>query len=50
MGNCSDKDILVEKYCSKEQLHCAFTVLNRLEQSEEAFLGAQAILMLNGVL
>lgn len=44
------RDILSEKYCSEDALQHAKEVLQRDEQSEEAFLGAQGILLLNGLI
>lgn len=48
MCNLPKRDILKEKYGSEESLNRAQKVLHCDEQTEEAFLGAQAILMLHG--
>jgi len=45
-----NRDVLHEKYCSEEALNQAKELLQRDEQSEEAFLGAQGVLMLQGML
>lgn len=44
------RDILREKYCSEDALKNACEVLQRDEQSEEAFLGAQGVLLLHGLI
>ncbi len=43
-------DILTEKFNNNRMLTVAKEVLAEGEQSEEAFLGAQGILLLNGLL
>ena len=43
-------DILNLKFLNEESLENAKALLNKDEQSEEAFLGAQAVLMLHGLL
>lgn len=44
------RDTLREKYGSEEALKQARELLLKDEQSEEAFLGAQAVLMMQGLL
>lgn len=44
------RDVLQEKYCNEEALQQARQMLQLDEQSEDAFLGAQAVLMLQGLL
>ncbi|WP_373531992.1 hypothetical protein [Vampirovibrio sp.] len=44
------RDTLHDKYGSDEALKQAKDLLLKDEQSEEAFLGAQAVLMLQGLL
>lgn len=44
------RDTLREKYGSEEALKQAKELLLKDEQSEEGFLGAQAILMLQGLI
>ncbi|MEB3286774.1 MAG: hypothetical protein VKJ04_04670 [Vampirovibrionales bacterium] len=44
------KDILKERFGSSHALGFAKNVLESDEQSEEAFLGAQAVLMLQGLI
>jgi hypothetical protein len=44
------RDILRERYCNDDVIHQALDVLQREEQSEEAFLGAQVIMLLCGFL
>ncbi|MGE0201073.1 MAG: hypothetical protein AB7P76_08905 [Candidatus Melainabacteria bacterium] len=43
-------DVLRQRYGSEKALNEARKVLERDEQSEEAFLGAQAVLLLNGII
>jgi predicted kinase len=51
MNNWNRKrDILRERYCSEDVLRKAKEVLQKDEQSEEAFLGAQGILLLHGLI
>jgi len=44
------RDMLQEKYGNEEALQKARQMLQLDEQSEDAFLGAQAVLMLQGLL
>lgn len=44
------RDMLREKYCSEDSLQQARELLQKDEQTEEAFLGAQAVLLLQGFL
>lgn len=44
------RDILSEKYCSEDSLKRAKEVLHKDDQSEEAFLGAQGVLLLHGLI
>jgi aerobic-type carbon monoxide dehydrogenase small subunit (CoxS/CutS family) len=44
------QDVLQAKYCQDDVIHQAKEVLQRDEQSEEAFLGAQGVLLLCGLL
>jgi hypothetical protein len=44
------RDLLQEKYGSEEALKKARHLLQLDEQTEDAFLGAQAVLMLQGML
>lgn len=44
------RDVLREKYGSEDALKQAKELLVKDEQSEEGFLGAQAILMLQGLI
>lgn len=44
------RDVLKEKYGSEDALQKARQLLQLDEQSEDAFLGAQAVLMLQGLL
>lgn len=44
------RDVLREKFGSDEALRQAREVLLKEEQTEEAFLGAQAVLMMQGLL
>lgn len=44
------KDTLRDLYCSEETLIKARELLQSDEQTEEAFLGAQGILMLHGLI
>lgn len=44
------RDVLREKYCSEDALKQAKELLQKDEQTEEAFLGAQGILILHGLL
>lgn len=44
------RDVLREKYCSEDALSQAKELLQKDEQTEEAFLGAQGILLLHGLL
>ncbi len=44
------RDLLREKYGSDEALQKATELLRQDEQSEEGFLGAQAVLMMQGLL
>ncbi len=44
------RDLLQERYGSEETLKQAQRLLQQDEQSEDAFLGAQAVLFLQGVL
>jgi hypothetical protein len=50
MCNLPKRDILREKYGNEDSLKLARDVLQKEEQSEEAFLGAQGILLLHGLL
>jgi len=50
MSQLEHDDILSEKYMSDRMITLAHHVLNEGEQSEEDFLGAKGILMLNGLL
>ena len=47
MANCMD---LLERYCHEDIVKQAREVLQQDEQSEEAFLGAQGVLMLCGLI
>jgi len=44
------RDVLMEKYGNEEALQKARKVLQLEEQSEDAFLGAQAVLLLQGLI
>ena len=44
------RDLLREKYSNEDVLKQAKELLQKDEQSEEAFLGAQGILMLHGLI
>ena len=44
------RDVLREKYCSEEALNQAKELLQKDEQSEAAFLGAQGVLLLHGLI
>lgn len=44
------QDILREKYCNNDVLKRAVEVLHSDDQTEEAFLGAQGILLLHGLI
>ena len=44
------KENVLSKYRRPEMLKLAQDLLNAQEQSEEAFLGAQGVLLLNGLL
>lgn len=44
------RDVLREKYGNEEALKQARELLVKDEQSEEGFLGAQAVLMLQGLI
>jgi hypothetical protein len=44
------RDTLRERYCSEELLNQARELLQKDEQSEEAFLGAQGVLLLHGLI
>ncbi|MCE3234947.1 MAG: hypothetical protein K0Q50_1127 [Vampirovibrio sp.] len=44
------RDVLREKYCSEDALKQAKELLQKDEQTEEAFLGAQGILLLHGLI
>ena len=44
------RDVLQEKYGNAEALQMARQLLQLEEQSEDAFLGAQAVLLLQGLL
>jgi hypothetical protein len=44
------RDVLQEKYGNAEALQIARQLLHLEEQSEDAFLGAQAVLLLQGLL
>ena len=51
MNNYNRKrDILRERYSNEDALRKANEVLQKGEQSEEAFLGAQGVLLLNGLI
>lgn len=41
---------LAERFCDDDVIRQAWEVLQRDEQTEEAFLGAQGVLMLCGLL
>ncbi len=43
-------DMLETKYCKPDVIRMANEMLQREEQSEEAFLGAQGVLMICGLL
>lgn len=45
-----NRDLLREKYGSEEALNKAKELLQRDEQTEEAFLGAQGVLLLQGII
>ena len=45
-----ERDILRDRYCSEELLKQARELLLQDEQSEEAFLGAQGVLLLHGLI
>ncbi|HEY9745603.1 MAG TPA: hypothetical protein V6C99_05245 [Oculatellaceae cyanobacterium] len=44
------RDMLREKYCNEELLRQARELLQKEDQSEEAFLGAQGVLLLHGLI
>ena len=44
------RDVLQERFGSEEALHQAQRLLQQDEQSEDAFLGAQAVLLLQGMI
>lgn len=44
------RDLLCEKYATDEALSKAKALLSLHDQSEEGFLGAQAVLILKGLL
>jgi hypothetical protein len=44
------RDILRDKYCSEDALKRAKELLQKDEQTEEAFLGAQGVLLLHGLI
>ncbi len=50
MSQFDHADILTEKFSNDRMLTVARETLSSGEQSEEAFLGAQGILLLNGLL
>ncbi len=50
MSQLEHDDILAEKYMSDRMITLAKSVLKENEQTEEDFLGAKGILMLNGLL
>jgi hypothetical protein len=51
MNNWTKKrDILAEKYGSDDALNRAKELLQATEQTEEAFLGAQGVLLLHGLI
>lgn len=50
MSHLEHDDILSEKYMSNDMVSLAHRVLTEGDQAEEDFLGAQGILMLNGLL
>lgn len=50
MGNGAEKDILRDKFGQEQMLKSAQSVLTRFDQTEEEFLGAQAVLMIHGQL
>jgi hypothetical protein len=45
-----NRDILRERYSSDDALRKAKELLQKDEQTEEAFLGAQGILLLHGLI
>lgn len=45
-----DKDILSDRFCNPNALSKAREILKDENISEEAFLGAQGVLMINGLL
>ena len=47
---CKKRDVLQEKYGNEEVLKKACDLLQLEEQSEVGFLGAQAVLMLQGLI
>lgn len=49
-GWTKKRDILKEKYCSEDALNKAEQLLRADDQSEEAFLGAQGVLLLQGLI
>ncbi len=50
MSQFDHADVLSEKFTNNRMLSIAKEVLSDNEQSEEAFLGAQGNLLLNGLL
>lgn len=44
------KDVLREKYATDDALCWAKEVLQKEDQTEEAFLGAQGVLLLHGLI
>jgi len=45
-----EDDLLSAKYMSEAMVQAARDILGQHEQTEDAFLGAQAVLLLNGLL
>jgi hypothetical protein len=50
MDQVFEQDTVMNRFCDAHYVDLARTILSRDDQSEEAFLGAQAILLLNGLL
>lgn len=46
----ANHDVLAEKFCNDEILQVAKLLLGKPDQSEEEFLGAQGVLLINGLL
>lgn len=46
----TNHDVLTEKFCNDEILQVAKLLLGRPDQTEEEFLGAQGVLLINGLL